>query len=331
MEKRYQVFISSTFIDLQEARGKVFQTLMEMDCIPAGMELFPAMDEEQMQFIKRIIDDCDYYILILGGRYGSVSAEGISYTEMEYDYAIKKGLKVLAFIHENPDDLPVKYTDRDPTLKKKLDEFRQKVCNGRLARKWSNIMELQGLVALSLNRTIKTSPAIGWVRADKVSNEDAIRQQNDLLKERDSLNAELEKYKSEKKIPQDLSIAGLDEEIIVTINYSQKAIYLENHTNEVSVTWRILFSLIAPDLQKYPSDKLVNKKMGQALLDHNRLEKNYIDIGVNKEIFKTIRIQLTVLNLITTHYSQFEKDLLWSLTALGEQIMYHERTVRPNN
>ncbi|WP_271025211.1 DUF4062 domain-containing protein [Rhizobium sp. RCAM05973] len=67
MDVRYQVFISSTFYDLKDERSAVFQTLMAMDCIPAGMELFPAMDEEQFKFIQRIIDDSDYYILIIGG------------------------------------------------------------------------------------------------------------------------------------------------------------------------------------------------------------------------------------------------------------------------
>lgn len=47
MEKRYQVFVSSTYADLKEERQHVLQALMEMDCIPAGMELFPAADEEQ--------------------------------------------------------------------------------------------------------------------------------------------------------------------------------------------------------------------------------------------------------------------------------------------
>ena len=89
---------------------------MEMDCIPAGMELFPAADEEQWEFIKRVIDDCDYYILIIGGRYGSTTAAGISYTEKEYDYAIENDLKVLAFIHEKPDDIPVGKSDIDPEL-----------------------------------------------------------------------------------------------------------------------------------------------------------------------------------------------------------------------
>ena len=80
MEKRYQVFVSSTYADLREERQRVIQALMEMDCIPSGMELFPAADEEQWHFIRKVIDDCDYYLLIIGGRYG-LTPEGLSYTE----------------------------------------------------------------------------------------------------------------------------------------------------------------------------------------------------------------------------------------------------------
>ena len=47
--------MSSTFKDLEEERKHIIQTLMEMDCIPAGMELFPAADEEQWDFIKKVI------------------------------------------------------------------------------------------------------------------------------------------------------------------------------------------------------------------------------------------------------------------------------------
>ena len=62
MDKRYQVFVSSTYSDLKDERSAIIQALMEIDCIPAGMELFPAADEEQFKFIKSVIDDCDYYI-----------------------------------------------------------------------------------------------------------------------------------------------------------------------------------------------------------------------------------------------------------------------------
>lgn len=70
MDKKYQVFVSSTFSDLIEERQEVMQALLELDCIPVGMELFPAADDDQWTLIKGLIDDCDYYVLIQAGRYG---------------------------------------------------------------------------------------------------------------------------------------------------------------------------------------------------------------------------------------------------------------------
>ena len=138
MSKRYQVFLSSTYVDLVDERQKVFNALMKMDCIPAGMELFPAADEEQFEFIKKVIDDSDYYVLIIGGRYGSLTASGISYTEKEYDYAVSKGIRVLSFIHDSPDDLSIGKSDVDASLRQKLGDFKSKVTNGRLVEKWKN-------------------------------------------------------------------------------------------------------------------------------------------------------------------------------------------------
>src|SRR4030067_399075 len=106
MEKRYQVFVSSTFNDLQDERQEVMQALLELDCIPSGMELFPAANEDQWTLIKKVIDDCDYYIVVVGGRYGSIGPSGISYTEMEYRYALEKDRPIIAFLHRNPGELP---------------------------------------------------------------------------------------------------------------------------------------------------------------------------------------------------------------------------------
>src|SRR5271156_2960069 len=138
MDKRYQVFVSSTYADLKEERRSVIQAVIEMNCIPAGMELFPAADEEQFRFIKQVIDDCDYYLLIIGGRYGSTDAEGFSYTEKEYDYAVRIGLNVIALIHENPDEIPLGKSEKEPLLRAKLDAFKSKVKTGRMVKHWKS-------------------------------------------------------------------------------------------------------------------------------------------------------------------------------------------------
>jgi hypothetical protein len=131
MDKRYQVFVSSTYADLKEERQHIIQALMEMDCIPAGMELFPAADEEQWEFIKKVINDCDYYLLLIGGRYGSITPDGVSYTEKEFNFAIEKGLKVVAFVHQNPGNIQSSKSETNSDSRDKLALFREKVTKGR--------------------------------------------------------------------------------------------------------------------------------------------------------------------------------------------------------
>lgn len=69
MEKKYQIFISSTYKDLIEARSKVRDAILSMMHFPVGMEMFNAADEEQWEIIQETIDSSDYYVLILGQRY----------------------------------------------------------------------------------------------------------------------------------------------------------------------------------------------------------------------------------------------------------------------
>ena len=85
LDRRHQVFVSSTYLDLVDERSEVMQALLELECMPAGMELFPAANDTQWNWIKRVIDESDYYIVIVAGRYGSISPDtGLSFTEMEY-------------------------------------------------------------------------------------------------------------------------------------------------------------------------------------------------------------------------------------------------------
>lgn len=166
MEKRYQVFISSTFQDLQGARQEVSQALLRADCFPAGMELFPAADEEQFEFIKTVIDQSDYYILISAGRYGSIHPEtGLSYTEMEYDYAVETGKPVIRLLHKDPfKELKGEFIEETDLGREKLTAFRSKMSSTRLVKFWSDDRELGSAVDHSLRHLIKTKPALGWVR-----------------------------------------------------------------------------------------------------------------------------------------------------------------------
>lgn len=188
MEKRYQVFVSSTYEDLQEECRGVMQALLALDCIPTGMELFPAADDDSWTLIKRFIEGCDYYIVIVGERYGSTGPDGRSYTEMEYDFAVQAHLPVLAFLHKNSGLLAegTKDTDRE---RAELTAFRKKIEQEKHAKYWASTAELQGLVALSMPRLMKSRPRVGWVRADAVPDESAAQEILKLKRKNEELQA----------------------------------------------------------------------------------------------------------------------------------------------
>ncbi len=191
MDKRYQVFVSSTYEDLIEERQQVMQALLELDCMPSGMELFPAADEDQWTLIKRVIDDCDYYIVIIGGRYGSVNSSGINYTQMEYEYAIEQSKPVIAFLHKNPGKLIADKTEKDPDKAEKLAEFR-KLAQNKMVKYWVSASDLGSVVSRSLVKWIKSNPAVGWVKADNIVDKDMIQENLQLRKRLEEMTKELE-------------------------------------------------------------------------------------------------------------------------------------------
>ena len=331
MDKRYQVFISSTYADLKEERRRVIQAVIEMDCIPAGMELFPAADEEQFQFIKRIIEDCDYYLLIIGGRYGSTTAEGISFTEKEYDYAIGIGLRVIALIHENPDEIALGKSETDPALRQRLEEFRKKVSKDRLVKFWKSADELPSLVTTSLVYTTKMFPAIGWVRANKAASVDLLTEINELRKQ----NAHLQKATGEFR-PAVENLAGLGDKVNIygtcVSKYRRQTGRGELVSWKATYTWGEIFGCVSPYLVSIPTDGYVKSILTSdafAQSDYGTL--NYESPEMNDQLFRTVAVQLQALGLVNVEYSPTitgGMGLFWSNTRSGERLMMELRTVK---
>jgi hypothetical protein len=328
MEKRYQVFVSSTYKDLQDERAQVIRTLMEMDCFPAGMELFPAVDEEQWNFIKKIIDDCDYYVLIVGGRYGSTSPEGLSYTEKEYDYAIEKGLKVLAFVHEDPGKLPLEKSEIKEELRVRLSAFLDKIKEGRLVKFWNTGSELPGLVALSLPRTIKAYPAVGWVRANQVGNAELLGEVNELRKRNQELEKVIAQFNpgTDNGIPENL--AGAAENITLGGTYTMGG-RMGVQPWQCTLTWLELFGLVAPYLLDPQNDSLSKTHLEDELFQRTRHQG--VMATMKSHDFQTVKVQFLAFGWIKLDHLATTKGsmaLFWSLTSKGREIMMQTRAVR---
>lgn len=330
MEKRYQVFVSSTYSDLKDERQKVMHTLMNMNCIPVGMEFFPSTDEEQFAYIKRVIDDSDYYVLIVGGRYGSLSEEGISYTEMEFNYAQEKNIPIIAFLHKNMDDIPLGKSEKDESKRKLLENFREKVSTGRLVSFWTNIDELCGQVAVSISQTIINDPAIGWIRASLQTNVESLQELNTLRKELASAKAELAKVKEAKQY-QSLNLAGYDEKI--RIRGRRYHLWQGNTISEewqCEATWKQLFMSIAPFLMEVPNDGIVEKHITSIAFSYTGIETSDI-VEINSQDYQTIKLQLIAYKLVDVSLLKTTKGdmaLFWRLTEYGNQMMLQWRTIK---
>ncbi|KYQ85511.1 hypothetical protein AWW72_00955 [Acinetobacter sp. NRRL B-65365] len=194
-DKKYQVFISSTYNDLIEAREKATKVILDLYHLPVGMEMFSADDDDQWKIITDAIDVSDYYVLIIGHRYGSLNNNGISYTEKEFNYAKSKKIPIISFIRER--DVAVSNSHREtvPESLIKLDKFIEKAKNGKMCAFWTDVSDLERQIAVALPKSFARHKGVGWIRGDtksehiaeeiaKLSEENRkLREENERLKQ----------------------------------------------------------------------------------------------------------------------------------------------------
>jgi hypothetical protein len=307
-EKRHQVFVSSTYQDLIEERQQVIQALLELDCFPCGMEYFPAANDEVWEAIKRLIGDCDYYLVIVAGCYGSVDPEeGISYTEKEYRYAVEKGIPVMAFLPADPGSIQLRRTEERPKYRKKLEEFKD-FCKKRLCKHWSSAEDLRAKVTTSLVKLMKEHPTVGWVKGNLVSGESA-KTILQLRNENDDLKAKLEKYQSEGPPGSEALAQGTDT-IQITYFWTQTMGPAERQI--VAMSWDQVFQSVGIILLSGALEPIMSQYLDAAIARemHSGVTGT---VKVEPSSFDKIKLQLRALDLIQC------KERIWSLTERGER------------
>jgi hypothetical protein len=190
MQKKFQIFVSSTFVDLEDERRAVIEAILDLGHIPIGMEAFQAGNEEQWGYIKKRIDESDYYVVLVAERYGS-EKDGVSYTEMEYDYARSQGVPVAAFLLA--EDVRAQWKrDKAEFIDNpaKVTAFRKK-CEGLMVRYWKNKDELAAACVTSLTKMFVNAPRDGWVPAKQAANPDVANELARLSEENKELREKL--------------------------------------------------------------------------------------------------------------------------------------------
>lgn len=167
--RKFSIFISSTYEDLKEERQALVGVALENNFIPVGMEQFHAAPTSQWNVITKMIDECDFYLLVIGGRYGSIDEEaGISYTEKEYNYAKDKRLPVLVLIKEPS---AIVESEKDAGEDKydkmqRLDKFRERVKNDKnTVDFFTDLNNLMYKASSTFSKAINyADDNAGWVR-----------------------------------------------------------------------------------------------------------------------------------------------------------------------
>lgn len=340
IEKKYQVFVSSTYTDLLEERQEIMQALLELDCIPAGMELFPASNEDQWSLIKGVIDDCDYYVVVIGGRYGSIGSDGSSYTEMEYRYAIETGKPVIAFLHKDPESISKKHSEKTEEGLKKLEEFRALV-QQKMCKFWTTPQELGSVVSRSLISLQRKNPGIGWVRGNLIPSKDASLEILALKKEIESYQEKLNEARTQAPSGSEKFAQGEDNiQIKFNFKYGAKVWNADEYNSKYTTTWNEMFYWVSPLMIDEISDAKLRTSLNQFASNQNiknlRKQKDFktltfFNFQIDGDDFQTIKVQLRALGLMNKSVksrSVKDTDTYWSLTPYGDEVMTKLRAIK---
>ncbi|HEX7891267.1 MAG TPA: DUF4062 domain-containing protein [Ramlibacter sp.] len=323
--KKLQIFVSSTFRDLKEERQAAVSGILLASHIPAGMELFTAGDEAQLEVIKRWIRDSDVYMLILGARYGSIEQKrGISYTEFEYDYATELGKPSFALVmsHDSyKDRFQAADAEESDEARAAHAKFREKVLS-RISSQFENVDQLKLGIVTSL-RDIEERPNLtGWVRSDAVPEVQPLL--DELAKvqaERDALHEELASRPAPVSLHSGRRLAGIDDSVRVTVRYKWKWDAAPT-TLAADVTWRYLFGIIAPHLLELPNDERVNIVVAERLYCDQKGSEPY-EAKVTVDDWGTLKMQFQALGLVELKYQKSLKGsmhLFWYATDAGTRL-----------
>lgn len=342
MEVRHQIFVSSTFIDLKEERKEIYQALLELGCIPVGMEFFPAANEDQWTYIKKVIDQSDYYLVIVGGRYGSTDSEGLSYTEKEYDYAISQNVPVIGFIHENPNKLEVDKVDLDQEKRIKLEKFKDKIKN-KLLKTWTNPADLGGVVSRSLIQIMRSIPRDGWIRGNFAADFEKLSKLQSRISE-----LEQESQSSRLSPPPGTELLASDDDIYdleYTYTYDVQDGFETNFfTDEkiphyktisemrnVSLSWNQILTHVGPYMFDECSElELKNGLISllKKVIQTNEKKPSFNITNDNFYIVLTQFVSLSIISKSMKKHASNDSHTYWSLTPYGDLLVQRLKAVK---
>jgi len=302
MKRKLQVFVSSTYLDLQEERQAAVSSILKAGHIPAGMELFTSSNQSQMDTIRRWIDESDVYMLILGGRYGSIEPTSkISYTELEYDYAVQQGKALFSVvITDEAIDQKVSIQGRkvlEVDNNNELKLFRKKVLSN-ISSFFNDEKDIKLCVYESLSDMAQDEKLEGWISAKEVSNNQELFDEIKLLKNENKKLIEKYTIEKEKKLEK-TSNSDLNKEFKYLIETLDKTIIKIPKGADDSVTKDLETSLLDIFYSTYQNIAIgITNQSGMS--DFDRFL--YFNICPKLQVYELVVNK----NILNVHYRVFE-------------------------
>ena len=262
---------------------------------------------------------------------------------MEYQYALSSGKPTIAFLHRNPGKIIADNTESTAEGKEKLQAFRESV-EKKLCKHWESPQELGSVVSRSLIQLIKSTPTVGWIRANELADREATLELLQLRRHVDELQTELSRARTSAPKGSE-GLAQGDEEHVIGFSFEatppgeyQSSTWKSTFTP----SWNEIFACIAPLMIHETTEPMLKNALNSLSMTENleRLQKSkkfahhelrsfYID----QDDFQTIKIQLRALGLIVKNdkaRSVKDAKTYWTLTPYGDEKMTQLRAIRRN-
>lgn len=303
MKQKLQIFISSTFIDLQDERQAAVEAVLGSNNIPAGMELFKAGNKSQWETIQKWINESDIYMLILGGRYGSIEKEsGKSYTQLEYEYALKRDIPVFAIVlktdYLNRKNEVGDYLVFENENKYAYDKFKETVMS-KMVKEVDDVKDIKLAVYESITELKDENNFLGWVRGDALNNSTEILNRfSDILKENEKLKIEIDRLKDKNET--NIFDEGADDDFVsektnIPIHGSKD--YGDTAYREmIPIDIKEVINLICPGILVYKRIREAKEYLEEVVKDKYR--NTYYTLNIGDNWFETMKVKLYSKNII---------------------------------
>lgn len=169
IKQHVPIFISSTYEDMIPYREEVQRHLIRLEQIVKGMEYFGANPQSSLSICLSQVRECKVFIGILGMRYGSIDEEsGLSYSQLEYNEAIKNKIPTLIYIMDENYPIPFKNVDIGINAEK-LSDFKKVLKKKHTVSFFTTPEDLGQKIVHDL---IETLSSIDQIEMRQISNED---------------------------------------------------------------------------------------------------------------------------------------------------------------